>query len=216
LPFPYALLNSFRLLDPAFLAASILLTVTPGPDNLFILAQGMTHGRRAALPLAWGMCCGISVHALAATFGIAALLRGSPTAFAVIQIVGAAYLLWVAVCLWREAGRPFALGGVGRQAQPTALLFARGFLMNVLNPKVALFFLAFFPQFIAADDAHPTRTTLLLSAAFFAQALVIFSLFAVLSGWFGRALSGPRLRPALLRLTAVGLAAVALRLAVGF
>ena len=215
MPSPCTRLNSSRLFDPAFLAASILLTITPGPDNLFILAQGMTHGRRSALPLAWGMCCGVSVHALAATFGIAALLRGSPTMFTCIRIVGAAYLLWVAVCLWREAGRPFIQGGAG-QAQPAAALFARGFLMNVLNPKVALFFLAFFPQFIAADDAHPTRTTLLLSAVFFLQALVIFSLFAVLSGSIGRALSGPRLRPALLRLTALGLAVIALRLAVGF
>ncbi len=214
MPFPRTLLNSSRLLDPAFLAASILLTVTPGPDNLFILAQGVTHGQRAALPLAWGMCCGISVHALVATCGIAALLRGSPTAFALIQIVGAAYLLWVAVCLWREAGRAFALGA-GGQALPAAALFGRGFLMNVLNPKVALFFLAFFPQFIAVDDAHPTRTTLLLSAVFFLQALAIFSLFAVLSGWFGRALSGPRLRPALLRLTALGLVAIAVRFAAG-
>lgn len=215
MPSPCTLLNSYCLLDPAFLAASILLTVTPGPDNLFILAQGMAHGRRVALPLAWGMCCGISVHALAATFGIAALLRGSPTVFIGIRIAGAAYLLWVAVCLWREAGRPCALGGAG-QAQPAAALFARGFLMNVLNPKVALFFLAFFPQFIAAEDPHPTRSTLLLSAVFFLQAFAIFSLFAVLSGWFGRALSGPRLRPVLLRFTALGLAAVALRLAVGF
>jgi threonine/homoserine/homoserine lactone efflux protein len=202
------------LIDPAFLVASVLLTVSPGPDNLFILAQGMTHGRRTALPVAWGMCCGISVHAAAATLGIAALLRGSPTAFAAIRIAGAAYLLWVAVGLWREAGRPVPSGGSGL-AHPGGALFLRGFLMNVLNPKVALFFLAFFPQFIAAEDAHPTRSTLLLSTVFFLQALAIFTLFALMSDSIGRAWTGPRLRPALLRLTALGLAAVAVRMAWG-
>lgn len=202
------------MIDPAFLAASVLLTVSPGPDNLFILAQGMTHGRRTALPVAWGMCCGISVHAAAATVGIAALLRGSPTVFALIRMAGAAYLLWVAVGLWREATRIPAPCG-DELAQPGARLFLRGFLMNVLNPKVALFFLAFFPQFIAADDAHPTRTTLLLSVVFFLQALAIFSVFALLSARIGRVWSGPRLRPALLRLTALGLAAVAVRMAWG-
>jgi threonine/homoserine/homoserine lactone efflux protein len=85
--------------------------------------------------------------------------------------------------------------------------------MNVMNPKVALFFLAFFPQFIPADDPHPTRTTLLLSALFFAQAVVIFSLIAVLAGSIGRTLrANARLRSALLRFTALGLAAVAVSL----
>jgi threonine/homoserine/homoserine lactone efflux protein len=201
-------------MELAFLAASILLTISPGPDNLFILARGTTHGRRAALALAWGMCCGISVHALAATLGIAALLRSSPTAFLVIQLAGAAYLLWVAVGLWREAARPLALAEDGGPVQPAAAVFLIGFLMNVMNPKVALFFLAFFPQFIPTDDPHPTRTTLLLSALFFAQAVVIFSLIAVTAGSISRALrANGRLRSALLRLTALGLAAVALRLA---
>jgi threonine/homoserine/homoserine lactone efflux protein len=200
-------------MELAFLAASILLTISPGPDNLFILAQGTTHGRRAAVALAWGMCCGISVHALAATLGIAVLLRSSPTAFLIIQLTGAAYLLWVAVGLWREAARPLAATGDGGPAQPAAAVFLIGFLMNVMNPKVALFFLAFFPQFIPADDPHPTRTTLLLSALFFAQAVVIFSLIAVLAGSIGRTLrANARLRSALLRFTALGLAAVAVSL----
>lgn len=203
-------------MDPAFLIASILLTVSPGPDNLFVLAQGMTHGRWAALPLAWGMCCGISIHALAATLGIAALLRGSPMVFQLIQLVGAAYLLWVAVALWREGGRPLAIAGEAGPRRGGAALFARGFLMNVLNPKVALFFLAFFPQFILSDDPHPTTTTVLLSAVFFVQALVVFSLIAITAGSFGRILrTSSLLRPVLLRLTAVGLAVVALRLAFG-
>lgn len=165
----------------AFLAASMALTVAPGPDNLFVIGQGISRGRRVALVTAWGMCCGITVHTLAAAAGISAIFYTSPLAFHAMRYAGAAYLLFLAWRTLRSEQAPIA----GPWAPSPVGDFRRGFLMNVLNPKVALFFLAFLPQFVDRGAGRMGAQMALLGLLFMAQALVIFSVIAWFSGGLG-------------------------------
>src|SRR5512136_1627213 len=122
-----------------FLGASVALTIAPGPDNIFVLTQGIARGRKTAVITALGMCSGISVHTTAAAFGISAIFYSSAVAFNIVKYPGAAYLLFLAYRNLRERSSVrFARG----DSEPLGALFKRGFIMNVLNPKVAMFFLA--------------------------------------------------------------------------
>jgi threonine/homoserine/homoserine lactone efflux protein len=171
----------------SFLAASSVFTLSPGPDNTFVVATGMARGRRAAVATALGMCSGVTVHTAAAALGVSAVLYSSATAFRVLKYAGAAYLLYLAVRTFRDGG------GVPLPRQEDGgegswVLFRRGFLMNVVNPKVGIFFLAFLPQFVVPGEGEPAGQMLLLGALFMAQAVPLFTLLAWLSGSVGRAL----------------------------
>jgi threonine/homoserine/homoserine lactone efflux protein len=131
---------------PLFVAAGLLLNVTPGPDMLFIVGQAAAHGRRAGVLAALGVGAGCRAHVLLAALGVSALLATSPLAFMVLKWVGAAYLVWVGLSMLRN---PPAVAPP--RVTPAASVFRQGVLTNVLNPKVALFFLAFLPQFIVPD-----------------------------------------------------------------
>lgn len=164
-----------------FLGASVALTIAPGPDNLFVLTQGITRGRKPAIVTALGMCSGISVHTTAAAFGISAVFYSSAAAFNVVKYAGAAYLLYLAWKTLKERSviKPMA------DDLPAAALFKRGFMMNVLNPKVAMFFLAFLPQFVTPDTRHFPLLMLLLGFIFMVQAVIIFCLIGYFSGGIG-------------------------------
>ena len=167
-----------------FFGASMALTIAPGPDNIFVVTQGLARGRRAAILTAWGMCSGVTVHTLAAAAGISALFYSSALAFQVVKYAGAAYLLYLAWQVLREQG-PLAVGA-GTSGGPGGWsLFRRGFIMNVLNPKVALFFLAFLPQFTVREAGNIPAQMVLLGLIFMAQALVIFTLIGFFSGSVG-------------------------------
>ncbi len=165
-----------------FLGASVALTVAPGPDNIFVLSQGIARGRKPAIITALGMCSGISVHTTAAAFGVSALLYSSAVAFNLVKYTGAAYLLFLAVKTLKERS-------VVRLAAPDdralAASFRRGFLMNVLNPKVAMFFLAFLPQFLTPDTRCFPLWMLVLGLIFMAQAVIIFCAIGYFSGFIG-------------------------------
>jgi threonine/homoserine/homoserine lactone efflux protein len=137
-----------------FIVSGFLLNLMPGPDNLLIVARSVTQGWRAGVAAAIGIGSGTMVHVLAAAVGLSAILATSATAFTVVKYVGAAYILWMALGLLRSKRQP-----AGAQTQVAALpyrkIVAQGFLTNVLNPKVAIFFLAFVPQFI--DAAAPDK-----------------------------------------------------------
>ncbi len=168
-----------------FLGASMALTVAPGPDNIFVVTQGLSRGRRAAIVTAWGMCSGVTVHTLAAAAGISALFYSSALAFQLVKYAGAAYLLYLAWQAVREGGL-LALPAGGAVGGPSVgALFRRGFVMNVLNPKVALFFLAFLPQFAHRDAGSIPLQMVLFGLLFMAQALVIFTLIGFFSGSVG-------------------------------
>lgn len=166
-----------------FLVVSILLTLAPGPDILFVIAQSISNGRKAGIATGVGLCTGVIVHTSAAAIGITALLYNSVTLFQVVKFGGAAYLLYLAWQAWREGTIVSSAGRVPRQSLGS--LFRRGIFMNVLNPKVSLFFLAFLPQFVTPGTDNPAVQMIILGLVFMIQALLIFTLVAIGSGWIG-------------------------------
>lgn len=156
---PFAeLAMSAPLPEPAalsvFLIAMFAVNITPGPDMLYVIGRSVGQGRAAGLIAALGIGTGCIVHIVAAALGLAALLTHAPVAFTAIQYAGAAYLIWVGVQSWRSASR----GGLAAPSPADPSLraaFVQGFVTNVLNPKVALFFLAFLPQFVDPDAPSP-------------------------------------------------------------
>jgi len=182
-----------------FMAAGWLLNLTPGPDVLCIVSTSLRHGARAGVVAALGIFAGCFVHVAIATVGLGALLAASATAFTVLKWVGAAYLVVMGLRLLRAPAA--APGGALSQARGPADLgrvFRDGFLTNVLNPKVALFFLAFLPQFI--DPATPNKTLafLLLGLIFSVNALPVTLGYAALAAW-----AAPRLQRAMAALDRV-------------
>ncbi len=165
-----------------FLGASVALTIAPGPDNIFVLTQGIARGRRPAIITALGMCSGISMHTIAAAFGISAVFYSSLVAFNAVKYAGAAYLLYLAYKTLKERS---AVKLMNADERSDASLFKRGFIMNVLNPKVAMFFLAFLPQFVSPQTGYFPLQMLMLGLIFMLQAVVIFCLIGYFSGGIG-------------------------------
>ncbi|MRR06954.1 MAG: LysE family translocator [Deltaproteobacteria bacterium] len=195
-----------------FLGASLALTIAPGPDNTFVVAQGISRGRKAAIVTALGMCSGISVHTTAAALGISALLYSSATAFQILKFAGAGYLLFLA---WRALKEQQILLPHGAtDGRSFCSLFRRGFVMNLINPKVALFFLAFLPQFVSPGSENASLQMFFLGLLFMAQAVVVFSVFGWLSGTVGHViLKRPRIARWFGWLTAGVFASLGVRLA---
>jgi len=159
-------------------------TAPPGVDMMLVLTRTLRHGRGGGIAAALGVCAGCVVHTLFAAFGLAALLAASAAAFAVVKWAGAAYLLWIAFGMLREGVRgrdSLAVDGGERAASPGfARLFAQGLATNVLNPKIAIFFLALLPQFIAADAPEKLLAFLFLGAWFIVQSLAFLVAFVLL------------------------------------
>jgi threonine/homoserine/homoserine lactone efflux protein len=149
-----------------FIAAGLLLNITPGADFLFILGRSATGGFGAGVRAALGVGAGCCVHAAAAALGLAALLATSAAAFTAVKWVGAAYLVYLGITLMIRRGGLAANMGERREIASMRRVFWQGFLTNVLNPKVALFFLAFVPQFIDADSTTKIQAFLLLGLIF--------------------------------------------------
>lgn len=171
-----------------FIAAGWLLNLTPGPDVLYIVSHGLRSGARAGMVAALGIISGCFVHVFAAAAGLSALLATSATAFTVLKWIGAAYLLWMGVKLLFSGGGRLELEGASAPETNLWAVWRRGFLTNVLNPKVALFFLAFVPQFIRPDAAHPAWNFLLLGVLFNLNSLPINLGYAWLAAWAARRL----------------------------
>lgn len=171
-----------------FIAAGWLLNLTPGPDVLYIVSHGLRHGARAGMVAALGIVSGCFVHVFAAAAGLSALLATSATAFTILKWIGAAYLLWMGVKLLFSRGGRLDLSAARATEADLWLVWRRGFLTNVLNPKVALFFLAFVPQFIRPDAAHPALAFLLLGVLFNLNSVPINFGYAWLAAWAARRL----------------------------
>ncbi len=176
---------------PLFIASGWLLNLTPGPDVFYILTNGLRGGWRAGVVAALGITAGCFVHIFAAAVGVSALITASATAFTVLKWLGAAYLVWVGVQMLRSpkptnapnliatcAGTDCASG-----LKSLKQVFLQGFWTNALNPKVALFFLAFLPQFITPGSAHPTLAFTLLGLLFNLNAVPINLGYALLAAW---------------------------------
>lgn len=166
-----------------FAGASVALAIAPGPDNLFVLTQAALHGRKAGLLVTLGLCTGLLVHIAAVALGVAALLKTSVVAFTVLKLAGAAYLLYLAWQAFR-AGSSTLAASTGPPLSPRAL-YSRGIIMNVTNPKVAIFFLAFLPQFVdPAWGAIPVQIAV-LGLVFMASGLLVFGAIAWAAGRLG-------------------------------
>lgn len=171
-----------------FLGAAVLLTIMPGPDNLFVLAQSITQNKKAGFATSLGLCSGLIVHISAAAIGISALLYQSSFAFTVVKLMGAGYLLFMAYESLKDRNKTSTL-----QEQPSQTylaLYRKGILMNILNPKVSLFFLALLPQFINHEAASPTFQMIFLGFVFILQALIIFFLISIYAGKLAKVIAG--------------------------
>jgi threonine/homoserine/homoserine lactone efflux protein len=160
----------------AFLLTSLIVVVSPGTGVLYTLATALNGGARAAVAASLGCTLGILPAMLAAMVGLAAVLHTSALAFAVLKWLGVGYLLYMA---WQQLGDDGALSVEARKATALARVIARGFLIDILNPKLSIFFLAFLPQFIAAEEAHPLTRMLELSAAFMLMTFAVFVLYGL-------------------------------------
>ena len=178
MPFHWRIvLSPLSSLSPEFLVTSLIVVASPGTGAVYTVAAGLGQGARASVVAAFGCTLGILPHMLAAITGLAALLHASAIAFEVVKYLGVAYLLWMAWSTLRSRG---ALR-VDSQETPRssgAIVFS-GILVNLLNPKLSIFFLAFLPQFLAPGEMHATRRMLEMSFVFMVMTFVIFTLYGV-------------------------------------
>ncbi len=166
-----------------FIAASVALTLLPGPDILFVLTQSISQGKKAGMAIASGLCTGLLFHTTAAALGVSAILYSSAVAFSFLKYAGAIYLLYLAYMTIKEEGKLASLESM--RVTELSLLYRRGIFMNILNPKVSLFFLAFLPQFVDAGSGNVPQQMIFLGAVFFLQAMVIFFIVSYFAGMIG-------------------------------
>jgi len=169
-----------------FIASGLLLNLTPGQDVALVVSRSTTLGWRRGMLAALGVGAGCFVHVAAAALGLSAVLATSATAFTLVKLAGAAYLVWLGLSMWRSSSSRV----VGAEEQPPRIsrrrVFAQGFLSNALNPKVALFFLAFLPQFVAADAPSKPLAFLVLGVVFTINGTVVNIGYA----WFAAGVAG--------------------------
>jgi threonine/homoserine/homoserine lactone efflux protein len=195
-----------------FVVTSLVVIVTPGQDMMLVMSRSITQGSAAGIVTAAGVSTGLLGHTLLAGLGLGSLLAASETLFVVLKLVGAAYPIYLGVQLLRTRAASLEVGGL--RAAPVRRLFVEGALSNLSNPKIAIFYLAFLPQFIAADTARPTAVLLALGATFAALTFLVKGPV----GYFAGALSAwlrarPRVLLGMHRTSGAILVALGLRLA---
>ncbi len=195
----------------AFFLASVLLAIAPGPDNIFVLTQSALYGKRSGLAVMGGLCTGLIVHTLAVAFGVAVIFQVSVVAFTVLKTVGAAYLLYLAWQIVRATPERIELGEA--RGKSLGRLYRRGILMNITNPKVSIFFLAFLPQFADPDRGPISVQMIVLGGIFILATILIFGSVALLGGTLGNWLNrSPRAQRILNGLAGIIFVGLALRL----
>lgn len=162
-----------------FLSASILLTISPGPDIIYVLVQSISNGKKAGIVTTLGLVSGLLIHTSLVAFGVSAIIKAYPFIFTLIKIFGVCYLLFLAYKVYKSES---SIGISNVPLKKSRNLFKQGFIMNVLNPKVTIFFLAFFPGFLWEPNGNTVLQFYLLGFFFFLQALLIFGTVALLAG----------------------------------
>ncbi len=171
----------------AFLAAALVITLSPGPDNLMVLSLGISRGRREGMMFGLGCAMGCLNHTVLAALGVSALIAASPLAFTALKMAGGAYLMYMGWQAIRSNGSTFSATGSSRAPTESAWsYFRRGLIANAINPKVVLFFLAFLPQFITPAQGHLAVQTLVLGTVFTLQGAVVFGALGYFAGHVGR------------------------------
>jgi len=200
------------MLSMNFFITCLIVVLIPGTGVIFTVSTGLTAGKRASVFAALGCTAGIIPHLLASILGLSALLHTSALAFEALKFAGAAYLLYLAYATWRDRSA-FAMNDT-----PTATtarnLMLRGFLLNILNPKLTIFFLAFLPQFVTPASTAPALQMLVLSGVFMAMTFAVFVVYGLLANVFRRAvIESPRVQNWLRRSFAAAFAGLGLNLA---
>ncbi len=195
-----------------FLTTSLLLCLAPGPDNIFVLTQSMLRGTLSGFLVTLGLCTGLLVHTSAVALGVAVIFQQSLLAFTILKLCGAAYLLYLAWGAFRAGAS--GLGTLNASSLDKMTLYRRGIFMNITNPKVSIYILAFVPQFTDPSRGHLTLQLLELGAVFIVCTLLVFGLISLLAGkvgnWFSQS---PKAEVMMNRVAGSVFAALAIKLA---
>ena len=173
----------------AFIGATAALAISPGPDNIYVLMQSISHGKKYGLATVAGLILGCLVHTTLLAFGVSALIKANDNLFFAIKLFGALYLFYLAYQVFRSKG-DINMSDEGVPKKRMSQLFRQGFIMNVLNPKVTIFFLAFFPGFLFSDELSTVIQFYVLGLLFMFVSAIIFSLIALLSGMISEYIRG--------------------------
>ena len=196
-----------------FIVASFILSLAPGPDNIFVLTQSALYGKRPGIIITLGLCTGLIAHTTAVALGVAAIFLVSASAFTVLKLIGACYLLYLAWQAWKASASSLD-NSLGTTLPSAGALYRRGIIMNLSNPKIAIFFLAFLPQFADPAIGNMTFQLFILGAVFILVSLIIFCTIASLSGLIAEYFKRSKHTQTLLnRIAALVFTGLALRLA---
>ncbi len=166
----------------SFVLATSALAISPGPDNIYVLMQSITNGKSFGIATVCGLISGCLVHATLVAFGVSAIIKANDTLFFAIKLMGALYLLYLAYQVFKSDSK-VALSSENVPKKSLWQLFKQGFIMNVLNPKVSIFFLAFFPGFLFSDTLSTVTQFYVLGLLFMTTSFIIFSTIAILAGF---------------------------------
>ncbi len=166
-----------------FFLASALLAIAPGPDNVFVLTQSALHGKLSGLVVMFGLCTGLLVHTGAVAFGVAVIFQASAFAFTLLKVIGASYLLYLAWQIFRASPEQIHMNG--GQQKSLGALYRRGIIMNVTNPKVSVFFLAFLPQFADPERGSISLQMISMGCIFIVATVLVFGAVAMVGGALG-------------------------------
>ncbi len=195
-----------------FFATAIILSLAPGPDNIFVLTQSAIEGRLAGIIVTLGLATGLLFHTAAVAFGVAVIFQTSAIAFTILKMCGVAYLLYLAWGAFRTSASRISIKG---KSIGLGRLYRRGIIMNITNPKVSIFFLAFLPQFVDPKVGDITYQIISLGLIFIVATLIIFGSIALLSGTLGKRLKeSDKAQIALNRIAGTVFIALALKLAI--
>ncbi len=196
-----------------FIIASFLLCLAPGPDNIYVLTQGITKSKKAAIVTTLGLCSGIIIHTSAAAFGISVIFQTSEFAFNLVKYLGAAYLLYIAYQAFKHRNEKLDLS-IQDSTKELKKLYIKGFVMNILNPKVSIFFLAFLPQFVNTQLGNVPMQMIILGFIFMALTIIVFSLIGIAGNVLSEKLvKNPSISKVLNILTSFVLGGLAIKLA---
>ena len=177
----------------SFITATIILAIMPGPDNIFVLTESITKGHKNGILISLGLSLGVVVHTTAAATGLSIIIQQSALVFSIIKYAGALYMLYLAFEAYQAKSMSVNIDESHEEAELRAFpLIRKGFLMNVLNPKVSLFFIAFLPQFVSKNGYHFSVQMMILGLIFMLITIIIFSLIALLSGRLTKYVNSPR------------------------
>ena len=161
-----------------FTISAILLSLAPGPDNIYVLSLGISKNKKAAIITTLGLCTGLIIHTCAAAFGISVIFQTSQLAFDIVKYLGAIYLLYIAYQIFKHRNDLISLENSFNKTEYKKLYF-KGFIMNILNPKVSIFFLAFLPQFVDIKSGNISMQMIFLGVVFIIIAFIVFSLIGI-------------------------------------